>query len=255
MTAERKVRALLNKLTAQNLESISRQIIDRVNDSKHETDGTTLTCVIKLIFERATDEGMWIGTYAQLCKKASEGISPEVKDYGTTDLSGRVSCGGPLFRKRLLGLCQDEFERFAATMMFSAERGTGQSIIQDLTQTPITPYSDEYFAAEKTKRQRLGLLKFLVELLKNRLLTERIVYTCVGALLKNVDNPSTEQIESLWHLLVAVGPILSKGGYRSRMDVDIGRMAELAKGPKITPRMQFLLLVRSSCLELHRISL
>ena len=53
----------------------------------------------------------------------------------------------------------------------------------------------------KAKRRSLGLIKFIGELFKLQMLTERIMYKCVKNLLGNVDNPEEEEIESLCKLL------------------------------------------------------
>lgn len=65
----RKVKALLNKLTMENFDSISNQILDWANKSEQETDGRILRQVIALIFEKATDEAAWSEMYALLCRK------------------------------------------------------------------------------------------------------------------------------------------------------------------------------------------
>jgi len=57
-------------------------------------------------------------------------------------------------------------------------------------------YSDEYYAAQKAKRQGLGLIKFIGELFKLQILTERIMHECIKKLLGNVENPEEEEIES-----------------------------------------------------------
>jgi hypothetical protein len=69
-------------------------------------------------------------------------------------------------------------------------------------------YSEEYYAAQKAKRQGLGLIKFIGELFKLQMLTERIMHECVKKLLGNVENPEEEEIESLCKLLTTVGQIL-----------------------------------------------
>ena len=55
---DRKVRSLLNKLTMERFDSISDQIIAWANKSEKEKDGRTLIQVIRLVFEKATDEAM-----------------------------------------------------------------------------------------------------------------------------------------------------------------------------------------------------
>jgi len=53
---ERKVKGLLNKLTMENFDSIYDQITLWANKSLNEKDGMTLIQVLKLVFEKATDE-------------------------------------------------------------------------------------------------------------------------------------------------------------------------------------------------------
>jgi translation initiation factor 4G len=73
---ERKV----NKLTMEKFDSISDQIISWANKSESEKDGRTLIQVIKLVFEKATDEATWSEMYARLGRKMMEQISPKVQD-------------------------------------------------------------------------------------------------------------------------------------------------------------------------------
>ena len=51
---DRKVKALLNKLTMERFDSISDQIIEWANKSEKEKDGQTLIQVTRLVFEKAT---------------------------------------------------------------------------------------------------------------------------------------------------------------------------------------------------------
>ncbi len=104
---DRKVRALLNKLTPENFDSISDQIITWANKSEHEKDGRTLIQVIRLVFEKATDEAKFSEMYARLCRKMMEQISPNITDESLD----KPITGGQLFRKYLLNRCQEDFER------------------------------------------------------------------------------------------------------------------------------------------------
>ncbi|KAI1788960.1 armadillo-type protein [Ganoderma leucocontextum] len=73
-----------------------------------------------------------------------------------------------------------------------------------------TLYSVEYYAAQKAKRQGLGLITFISELFKLQMLTECIMHEWVKKLLGNVKNPEEEEIESLCKLLTTVGQILAQ---------------------------------------------
>ncbi|PKY59221.1 hypothetical protein RhiirA4_332683, partial [Rhizophagus irregularis] len=68
-SVQRKVKALLNKLTLEKFDSISDQIIDFANKSRDERDGRILREVIRLIFEKSCDESNFCAMYAQLCRK------------------------------------------------------------------------------------------------------------------------------------------------------------------------------------------
>ncbi|KAF8624169.1 hypothetical protein AX15_006011, partial [Amanita polypyramis BW_CC] len=108
---DRKLKALLNKLTMEKFDSISDQIIQWVNRSESQKDGRTLIQVIRFIFEKATDGPTRSEVYARLCRKMMEQISPKVQDEGIKNTEGKPIAGGQLFRRYLLNRCQEDFER------------------------------------------------------------------------------------------------------------------------------------------------
>ncbi|OJA15320.1 hypothetical protein AZE42_12803 [Rhizopogon vesiculosus] len=249
---DRKVKALLNKLTMERFDSISDQIIQWANKSVNEKDGRTLIQVIRLVFEKATDEAAWSEMYARLCRKMMEQISPDVQDDGIKNPEGKPIAGGQLFRKYLLNRCQEDFERgwFAkeATAAAAAAKASHDQATKAANEKKGTEeaelYSDEYYAAQKAKRQGLGLIKFIGELFKLQMLTERIMHECVKKLLGNVENPEEEEIESLCQLLKTVGQLVDTPKARAHMDVYFTRMKELGKSTNVSSRMQFMLQVR-----------
>ena len=91
----------------EKFESISNQTITWAYKSEHEKDGRTLIQVIRLVFEKATDEATsrWSEMYARLCWKMMEQISPNVQDDGirnaNLELEGKPITDGLLFRKFL----------------------------------------------------------------------------------------------------------------------------------------------------------
>ncbi|KAF8911486.1 hypothetical protein CPB84DRAFT_1722762 [Gymnopilus junonius] len=250
---DRKVKGLLNKLTMEKFDSISDQIISWANKSEKEKDGRTLIQVIRLVFEKATDEATWSEMYARLCRKMMEQISPKVQDDGIKNNEGKPIAGGQLFRKYLLNRCQEDFERgwvakeataaaaASKAMEDEAAKAANEKTKEDGKDGEVVLYSDEYYAAQKAKRQGLGLIKFIGELFKLQMLTERIMHECVKKLLGNVDNPEEEEIESLCKLLTTVGAILDNPKARAHLDVYFARMKELTKSPNVTPRMQYML--------------
>ena len=251
---ERRVKGLLNKLTMERFDSISDQIISWANKSENEKDGRTLIQVIKLVFEKATDEATWSGMYARLCRKMMEQISPKVQDDGIKNNEGKPITGGQLFRKYLLNRCQEDFERGwvakEAAAAAAASKAVEDEAVKAANETKgdqkeeCALYSEEYYIAQKAKRRGLGLIKFIGELFKLQMLTERIMHECVKKQLGNVDNPEEEEIESLCKLLTTVGSSLDTPKARAHMDVYFSRMKELTKSSHVTSRMQFMLQVR-----------
>ena len=247
---DRNVKSLLNTLTMEVFDSISDQIISWVNKSEHEKDGRALNQVIKLVFEKATDETAESRMYARLCQKMMEQINPKVQDDGIYE--GRPIAGEQLFRKYLLNRCQEDFRRsWVAKEAASAAASAVASKLEDeAVKATNDPKSNQrevcalYFdAAHKAKRRVLSLIKFIGELFKLQMLTEGTMHQCVKKLLENMDNPKEEEIASLCELLTTVGGILDTQKARANMDVYFSRMKESAQ---IMSRMQIMLQVRIS---------
>ena len=247
---DRKVRSLLNKLTMERFDSISDQIITWANKSEKETDGRTLIQVIRLVFEKATDESTWSEMYARLCRKMMEQISPNIHDEGIKNNDGKPIAGGQLFRKYLLNRCQEDFYRGWANKQTAAAAAACKAVEDEAAKAAqvangdeVALYSEEYYIAQKAKRQGLGLVKFIGELFKLQMLTERIMHECVKNLLGNVDNPEEEDIESLCKLLSTVGALLDTPKAKAHLDIYFARMKELTKSQHVTSRMQYMLQV------------
>ncbi|KAG9037103.1 hypothetical protein FS837_001504 [Tulasnella sp. UAMH 9824] len=248
---ERKVKALLNKLTLENFGSVSNQIIDWANRSENEKNGATMILVIKLVFEKAIDEEHQSETYAQLCRKMMECIAQNVQDDNIRNNAGEPIVGGHLFRRYLLNRCQEDFERgwsskdsaqAAATL-----KAVGDSAAEDSSNTTSEDgepalHSDEYYALCKAKRQGLGLVRFLGELFKLQMLSERIMHECIKKLLCKIDNPEEEEIESACKLLTTVGQALDTPKARGHMDIYFERMQMLADDTNVVGRIRSQLL-------------
>jgi len=241
---ERKVKSLLNKLTLERFDSISDQIIEWANKSEKEKDGRTLIQVIRLVFEKATDEATWSHMYARLCRKMMEQISPGVMDEGIRNNEGQPITGGHLFRKYLLNRCQEDFERGWKDQAEAAAAAAAKAAQDDAAKKAggdEVLYSEEYYTNQKAKRQGLGLVRFIGELFKLQMLTERIMHECIKKLLSNVDNPGEEEIESICKLLATVGQSLDTTKARSHMDIYFRRMKDLSESNNIDSRMRYML--------------
>lgn len=239
---QRKVKGALNKMTPDNFERISNQILEIVSQSKDESDGRTLRQVIQLTFEKATDEAHWASIYAKFCKSMLESMSPEIKDENIRDKTGSVVAGGSLFRKYLLNRCQEEFERgWKVNLPPKPEGNTEEAAMM----------SDEYYAAAAAKRRGLGLVKFIGELYKLGMLTERIMHECVKKLVDYEGVPDEAEVESLTNLLRTIGASLdvSEKGH-AMMDAYFVRIKMMLETPNLPSRLRFMLMVRC-CLTIR----
>lgn len=193
---QRKVKSHLNKLTPNNFDKITLQLLDISAQSKDELDGRTLRQVIQLTFEKATDEAHWAEMYAQFCKRMLESMSPEVKDENILDKKGDVYHGGALFRKYLLNRCQEEFEKGWKLNIGDKPEGESEEAVM---------LSDAYYKEAAAKRRGLGLVRFIGELYKLSMLTERIMHECVKKLVDYQGMPDEAEVESLTSLLRTIG--------------------------------------------------
>ncbi|PKX99859.1 hypothetical protein P168DRAFT_83405 [Aspergillus campestris IBT 28561] len=231
---QRKVKGALNKMTPENFPRISGQILEIVSQSKDETDGRTLRQVIQLTFEKATDEAHWASIYAKFCKSMLESMSPDIKDDNIHDKAGNVVAGGSLFRKYLLNRCQEEFERgWKVNLPPKPEGETEEAAMM----------SDEYYKAAAAKRRGLGLVKFIGELYKLGMLTERIMHECVKKLVDYEGMPDEAEVESLTSLLRTIGASLdvSERGH-AMMDVYFQRIKMMVQTEGLPSRMRFMIL-------------
>ena len=251
-----RVKALLNKLTIVRFDSISDQIIAWANKSERENDGRTLVQVIKLVFEMATNGTMFSEMYARLCRKMMDQISPKVQDDGIRSAEGKPVTGGHLFRKYLLNRCQEDFERGwvdeETTAAAAATKATEDRAIKEANEKTKGGeesglYSDEYYAAAKAKRRGSGLIRFLGELFKLQMLTERIMHECIKKLLGNMETPEREEIESLCELLTTVGSLLETQKTRAYLDMYFSFMQELMENKNVDPCMVSMLHVSIPC--------
>ena len=231
---QRKVKSNLNKMTPNNFDKIAGQILAIAHQSKDETDGRSLRQVIQLTFEKATDEAHWAEMYAQFCKRMLESMSPEIQDENIRDRKGEIVSGGGLFRKYLLTRCQTEFER--GWKMNLPDKPEGET-------EEAAMLSDEYYIAAAAKRRGLGLVRFIGELFKLGMLTERIMHECVKKLVDYEGMPDEAEVESLTSLLKTIGQQLdSSEKGPAMMDAYFARMGNMVAIKDLPSRLRFMLM-------------
>jgi translation initiation factor 4G len=232
---QRKVKAALNKMTPSTFDRISDQILEIAAQSKTESDGRTLRQVIQLTFEKACDEAHWAGMYAQFCQKMLTTMSTEIRDETINDKNGNPVVGGALFRKYLLNRCQEEFERGWQVNLPDKPEGESQEAVL---------LSDEYYVAAAAKRRGLGLIQFIGQLYKLRMLTLRIMHECVMKLLNFEGDPDESAVENLTTLLKSVGATMEEDEQGTKLlDTYFERIeGNLLKSEALPSRPKFMLL-------------
>lgn len=214
--AQKALKSTLNKITPQNFEKITAQIIDKINERKK---AKTLSGFIDQIFDKALIETTFAELYAKLVASLNPAL-PELEDDDGTPVQ---------FRRTLLNKCQEKFERGALAMKAVADREKREhekpvAEEEPVDETPKEPLeegeiSEEQRAAEELKRQdkaaadaevkarkrMLGNIIFVGQLYRFGVLTETVMHSCIQQLLEETQNPRSEDIECLCKLLTTVG--------------------------------------------------
>lgn len=241
---ERKVKSLLNKLTAEKFDSISEQILEWANKSANETDGMTLKLVIKQIFEKATDEAHWSSMYAKLCRMLLHRLDPAITEV----VDGKPVSGGLLFRKYLVGRCQADFEagwkarEEASTAAMAKREEDREKQEKNEEGGETTMLSDEYYAEQKAKRRGLGLVQLIGELYKLDMIGKGVIRSCFARLLANVETPDEEDLESTCKLLTTVGEQYDRASPEN-MEIVFDRLNIVLEGDKVISRIRFMIMV------------
>jgi hypothetical protein len=168
--AVRHVKGLLNKVTPENFDEISIQVLTSFNRSS--TDDALLKEHCSLIFEKALSEPNYAFMWVDLCTLLSrDAIRPS---------------DSKLFRVAVLNMCQDEFMRIKKEFKIPEE-----DFDADLHEKKLlgTMTEDDFNELEerrtKRKNRRFGTIKFIGELYNKGLLRKDILLACLKELLSD----------------------------------------------------------------------
>ncbi|KAJ7104905.1 armadillo-type protein [Mycena epipterygia] len=218
----RKVTSLLNQLAVSNFDSISGQIVAIADQAEGEGDARTLVSLTRVLYDTAISQPMRAELYARLCRHLMKQISHKVQDDDAKDAEGKPITGGLLFLRYLLGRLETGLEKGFPT--------------EDLPDEPET----------ETPR-RLGLVRFMGEVFKLQMSTERMMHECIKKLLRikkslgQADPPLGAILEALYVLLHSVGALLDTQKAAPHMAVYFSRIRELSSHSEIPLRLRFML--------------
>jgi len=236
----RKVRGILNKLTPENFEKLSDELLKIELGSK-----VILKGVILLIFQKALDELKYSRMYAQLCKR----LSIEAQNFENSDKNKKPDqpSYNSTFLSILLSVCRDKFEnRSSESYALSATSDTANSnTSQQNGKNSRDDQLDEEERKYIAKQKMLGNVKFIGELFTLEMLEDKILHKCIKELLSTssqiTQKERCENMECLSQIIRTCGKLVDAEKSKTLMDQYFERIDQCSQSTKYPPRIRFML--------------
>ena len=258
---QRSFKSILNKLTPQNFEKLLEKVLEEGISAAE-----TLIGLIAQLFDKALTEPTFAELYATMCQQLSDRFLSEGVEF--LDPEGNPEDPEPkkiTFKRVLLNKCQEEFEKGDGAIKAAEQEQKDAAAAKERGETTedkeeeaeegeikkpktkeeleLDERRKENARAERlmlARKRMLGNIKFIGELFKKQMLTERIMHTCIMKLLGETKNPDEEDVEALCKLLSTIGGQLDHPKAKAHMDAYLKRISDLSKNMTISSRHRFM---------------
>lgn len=262
-SGETKFRRIFNRLNAQNLEPVSKMIIDVTIKTLHEKGYPTLKWIIYVIFEKAKDEPLMSKVCASFCDKLRHAVSPIIRDDKELGADGKPLSGSQLFQKYMLHQCQQEFikEFQEWALAHNAAIRNAADVQQRKTEHDVETGNkgkevDRSDEEEASRQRRIGLVAFVGELFNVEIMPTRAIDGCIIKLLTgNIADLDEGNLEALCRLLPIVGVKLeAQFNMGPQIQHHIQRMKLVTQSPQLSSRIKSMVQVSISLCECGMLS-